>query len=130
LCEQAGAKHCVAVANGTMALHLASMALDIGPGDVGLTSPISFMASANCIAYCGGKPNFVDIDPKTLCLSLEKVREYCETRQVPKVVIPVDYAGVPADLPRFKDLSARYGFKLIEDAAHAIGSTSIIIKWQ
>ena len=123
LCRQCGAKHCIVVANGTMALHIACLALDIGPVQVGLTSPISFMASANSIAYCGGTPDFVDIDPKTLCLSPEKVAEYCETRQVPKVVIPVDFAGIPADLPRFKELSEKYGFRLIEDAAHAIGST-------
>jgi len=122
LCQEIGAKHCIVVANGTMALHLACMALDIGQGQIGLTSPISFMASANCIEYCGGRPDFADIDPGTLCLSPESVKYYCDSR-VPKVVIPVDFAGVPADLPRFRDLSERYGFKLIEDAAHAIGST-------
>jgi len=123
LCARCGAKHCVVVANGTMALHLACQALEIGAGQVGLTSPISFMASANCIAYCGATPDFVDIDPETLCLSPEAVREYCDTVRVPQVVIPVDFAGIPAELPRFKELARRYGFRLIEDAAHAIGST-------
>jgi perosamine synthetase len=123
LCDLTGARHCVAVSNGTMALHLACLALDIGPGDVGVTSPISFMASANCVAYCGGTPSFADIDPHTLCLSPDEVEKQCQEGAVPKVVIPVDFAGVPADLPRFRALAERYGFSLIEDAAHAIGST-------
>ena len=123
LCDLTGAGHCVAVANGTVGLHLACLALDVGPGDVGITSPVSFMASANCIAYCGGTPAFADIDPNTLCLSPDEVEEACERGPVPRVVIPVDFAGVPADLPRFRELADRYGFSLIEDAAHAIGST-------
>ncbi len=122
LCESCGAGHCVVVSSGTMALHLACLALGVGPGDIGLTSPVSFMASANCIAYCGGRPDFVDIDPKNLCLSPEKVEAYCETKGIPKVVIPVDFAGIPADLARFRELSGKYGFRLIEDAAHSIGS--------
>jgi UDP-4-amino-4,6-dideoxy-N-acetyl-beta-L-altrosamine transaminase len=121
--KQCGVKHCVAVANGTAALHLACLSLDISPGDWGVTSPISFLASANCIAYCGGRPDFVDIDPQTLCLSPDRLEEYCKAQAVPKVVIPVDFAGVPADLPRFKKLAEQFGFKLIEDAAHSIGST-------
>ena len=123
LAHECGAKHCVVVANGTMALHLACLALGVGPGDLGITSPITFLASANCIAYCGGRVDFADIDPTTLCLSPERVEEYCKTVAVPKVVIPVDFAGVPADLPSFKKLSEKYGFKLIEDAAHSLGST-------
>lgn len=106
-----------------MALHLACLAIDVAPGQAGLTSPISFMASANCIAYCGGRTDFVDIDPETLCLSPEKLEEYCKKNQAPNVVIPVDFAGIPADLPRLKYLSETYGFIIIEDAAHAIGST-------
>jgi perosamine synthetase len=123
LAEECGAKHCVVVANGTMALHLACLALGVGSEDVGLTSPISFLASANCIAYCGGRPDFADIDAVTLCLSPDRVEEYCRTRGIPKVVIPVDFAGVPSDLSRFKALSEKYGFRLIEDAAHSLGST-------
>lgn len=122
LSDQCGAKHCILVPSGTMALHLACLALDMVPGDVGLTSPISFLASAYCINLCGGRADFVDIDPKTLSLSPQRVEEYCENHLIPKVVIPVDFAGVPADLPRFRILSERYGFRLIEDAAHAIGS--------
>lgn len=123
LARECGARHCVAVANGTMALHLACLALGVGSGDLGITSPITFLASANCISYCGGRVDFVDIDPATLCLSPTKVEEYCKTVAVPKVVIPVDFAGVPADLPKFKALSEKYGFRLIEDAAHSLGST-------
>ena len=123
LCHLTGAKHCIVVSNGTTALHIACLTLGIAPGDVGLTSPISFMASANCISYCGGKPDFADIRPETLCLSPEMVDEYCKKNPIPKVVIPVDFAGVPADLPDFKRLSEKYGFKTIEDAAHSIGSS-------
>jgi UDP-4-amino-4,6-dideoxy-N-acetyl-beta-L-altrosamine transaminase len=122
LASRCGAKHCVAVANGTVALHLACLALAVKEGDVGITSPLSFVASANCIAYCGGKPEFADIDRSRLCLSPDKVEEYCKTHKAPKVVIPVDFAGAPADLPRFKELSEKYGFQSVEDAAHAIGA--------
>jgi perosamine synthetase len=123
LALRCGAKHCVAVTNGTVALHLACSTLGVKEGDVGITSPLSFLASANCIAYCGGRPGFVDIDPSRLSLSPDRVEEYCKGRKALKVVIPVDFAGVPADLPRFRELSEKYGFRLIEDAAHAIGST-------
>lgn len=123
LAKECGARHCVLVSNGTMALHLACMALDFAPRDVGLTSPISFLSSAYCVTLCGGRADFVDIDPETLCLSPGKVEAYCENNPVPKVVIPVDFAGVPADLPKYRLLAEKYGFKLIEDAAHAIGST-------
>lgn len=126
LASRCGAKHCVVVANGTVALHLACLALEIKERDAGLTSPLSFLASANCIAYCGGTPRFADIDRSRLCLSPATVEEYCTTRKAPKVVIPVDFAGVPADLPGFRELSEKYGFRVIEDAAHAIGSTYTI----
>lgn len=123
LASRCRAKHCVAVSNGTVALHLACMALDLRDGDIGLTSPLSFLASANCIAYCGGRPEFVDIDNSRLCLSPEGVENYCRRKRIPKVVIPVDFAGVPADLAHLRELSEIYGFRLIEDAAHAIGSS-------
>lgn len=123
--EYIGVKHAIAVSNGTAALHLCCMALDIHPGDVGVTSPLTFLASANCIAYCGGRPDFVDIDPKSYCLDPEKLEEYILENGVPKVVIPVDFAGVPADLPRIHELSKLYGFAVVEDAAHSIGSTYV-----
>ena len=123
LCDLCGAKHCVMVANGSLALQLACLALGVGAGDVGLTSPISFLASANCVASCGGRPDFVDIESDSLCLSPASLEAYCEIHPAPKVVIPVDFAGVPADLPRLRALSEIFGFALIEDAAHAVGST-------
>lgn len=123
LCKQTGAKHAVACSNGTAALHLACMALNISDGDLGLTTPLTFLASANCIEYCGGKTDFVDIDENTLCLSPKKLEEYCRTIAIPKVVIPVDFAGVPANLAAIKALADKYGFHIIEDAAHSIGST-------
>ena len=122
LCKLTGADYAVACSSGTAALHLACMAIGIGPGDVGLTSPISFLASANCMEYCGAKADFIDIDPDTLCLSSEALEAYCRKNSPPKVVIPVDLAGVPADLPGIRALSRKYGFKIIEDASHALGS--------
>ncbi len=122
LCRLTGAEYAIACANGTAALHLACMALGIGQDDLGLTSPISFLASANCIEYCGGQTDFVDIDSSTLCLSPEKLEAYCREKRVPDLVIPVDFAGVPADLASIHKLSERYGFKVIEDAAHSLGS--------
>jgi len=118
-----GVKHAIAVCNGTAALHCACLALGIKSGDIGITSPLSFLASANCIAYCGGRPDFVDIDPDTYCLSPEKLEAYMQKHGSPAVVIPVDFAGVPADLPEIRKLADTYGFYVIEDAAHAIGST-------
>ncbi len=117
-----GVKHAIAVSNGTAALHLSCLALGVGSGDVGVTSPLTFLASANCIAYCGGTPDFVDIDDQTHCLSPEMLDEYIKDNGVPKVVIPVDFAGVPADLPRIWAMAKTYGFSVIEDAAHSVGS--------
>lgn len=120
--EYIGVKHAIAVSNGTAALHLCCMALGVQGDDVGLTSPLTFLASANCIAYCGGRPDFVDIDPDTYCMSPAKLEAYILENGTPKVVIPVDFAGVPADLPRIHELAKQYGFTVIEDAAHSIGS--------
>jgi len=123
LCELTRAKHAVACANGTAALHLACMALDINENDIGVTSPNSFLASANCIEFCGGKTDFIDIDSKSLCMSPAKLATYCKEQAVPRVVIPVDFSGNAANLPKIKALSLKFGFSIIEDAAHAIGST-------
>lgn len=122
LADYCGAKHAVAVCNGTAALHAACSALGIKAGDVGLTSSLSFLASANCIAYCGGTPDFADIDAATNCLSPRAVEAHIQSHGAPAVVIPVDFAGVPADLPGFRRLADQYGFRLIEDAAHSVGS--------
>ena len=123
LCDLTGAKHAIVCSNGTTALHLACLSLGISKDDLGVTSPMTFMASANCVEFCGGRSDFVDIDPETLCLSPEKLEAYCQNVAVPKVVIPVDFAGVPANLPKIHALSEKYGFRVIEDAAHAIGSS-------
>ncbi|MFH0920138.1 MAG: UDP-4-amino-4,6-dideoxy-N-acetyl-beta-L-altrosamine transaminase [Fibrobacterota bacterium] len=123
LCRLTGARHAVTCSNGTTALHLACLALGVTQGDIGVTSPITFLASANCLEFCNGRADFADIDPATLCLSPEKIEEYVWKFGAPKLVIPVDYAGIPADLPRLHALAQKYGFKIIEDAAHSIGST-------
>jgi perosamine synthetase len=122
LCEVTGAHHAVACSNGTAALHLACMALDIGPRSLAVTSPITFLASANCIEFCGGSVDFVDIERETLSLSPAALRRYCREVRVPDVVVAVDYAGVTADLPAVHALGREYGFKVIEDAAHSLGS--------
>ncbi|QEP42570.1 aminotransferase class I/II-fold pyridoxal phosphate-dependent enzyme [Ectothiorhodospiraceae bacterium BW-2] len=123
LADLTGAKHAIVCANGTTALHLACLGLKIETGDLGLTSPITFLSSANCVEFCGGRSDFIDIDMASLSLSPEKLELYCETVAIPKVVIPVDFAGVAADLPTIYALSKKYGFYVIEDAAHSIGTT-------
>ena len=119
--------HAVAVSNATSALHLACLALGVGPGSWVWTSPNSFLASANCALYCGASVDFVDIDPATRNLSVtaleRKLREADAAGTLPKVVIPVDFAGLPADLRDLRALADRYGFRLIEDASHATGAS-------
>jgi perosamine synthetase len=124
LAEYCGARYAVAVSSGTAALHLACVAAGVGPGDVGITSPITFVASANCIAYCGGIPAFADIEAGTVSLDPAALELVCE-RHRPKVVIPVDFAGQPADLPAIYRIAQRYGAILIEDAAHSLGATYV-----
>jgi perosamine synthetase len=121
LAQSCGARYAVAVSSGTAALHLACVAAGVGPGDFGITSPITFVASANCVAYCGGTPGFADIDPHTACLDPSALDEVCARRK-PKVVIPVDFAGQPADLPAIQTVARRHGALVIEDAAHALGA--------
>jgi len=118
-------KYSVAVVNATSALHLACLALGVGEKDIVWTSPISFVASANCAKYCGAEVDFVDIDIESynMCpIKLEeKLLEAAKIGQLPKVVIPVHLAGRSCDMKRIKELSVEYGFKIIEDASHAIG---------
>jgi len=120
-----GAQHAVAVNSATSGLHIACLALGVGPGDWVWTSPITFVASANCARYCGADVDFVDIDPRTYNLSVECLAEKLEQAEqagsLPKVVIPVHLCGQPCDMASIHTLSQRYGFKIIEDAAHAIG---------
>ncbi len=120
-----GAAHAVAVNSATSALHLACLALQLGPGDVMWTSPITFVASANCALYCGATVDFVDIDPRTynLCpAALEKKLERAEIDGgLPKVVVAVHLCGQSCDMAAIHYLARRYGFSVIEDASHAIG---------
>lgn len=120
-----GAQYAVAVNSATSALHLACLALGVKYGDSIWTSPITFVASANCALYCGAEVDFVDIDPRTYNLSKEKLAEKLaeaeQTGQLPKVLISVHLSGQSCDMAGIYALSQRYGFKIIEDASHAIG---------
>lgn len=122
-----GARHAVAVNSATSALHIACAALGVGPGDWVWTSPITFVASANCALYCGASVDFVDIDPRTYNLSVARLAEKLEvaagTGRLPKVVIPVHFCGQSCDMAGIAELGRRYGFKVIEDASHAIGGS-------
>jgi len=120
-----GVEHAVAVNSATSALHVACLALGVGAGDAVWTSPITFVASANCALYCGATIDFVDIDPRTYNMSVERLAEKLKQAEksgcLPKVVIPVHLCGQPCDMAGIHALSQRYGFKIIEDASHAIG---------
>jgi UDP-4-amino-4,6-dideoxy-N-acetyl-beta-L-altrosamine transaminase len=119
------AQYAVAVNSATSALHIACLALGVGAGDLVWTTPITFVASANCALYCGATVDFVDIDPRTYNLSVESLSEKLKLAEqrgaLPKVVIPVHLCGQACDMSAIYALSLRYGFKVIEDASHAIG---------
>lgn len=123
--EYCNAKHAVAVNSATSALHLACLAIGLGRDDWLWTSAITFVASANCGRYCGAGVDFVDIDPKTYNLcpqALERKLAHAEKfGRLPKVVVPVHLCGQPCDMRAIHALAQRYGFKIIEDASHAIG---------
>ncbi|MBV9947935.1 MAG: UDP-4-amino-4,6-dideoxy-N-acetyl-beta-L-altrosamine transaminase [Myxococcales bacterium] len=127
LCAMTGARHAVAVSSGTAALHLACLAAGIRPGDAGLTSDVTFVASANAMRYAGGEPFLVDVDPETGLLSLEalsaRVAELGRSGRPPRAIIPVDLAGAVCDLPEVARLASGCGAVVIEDAAHALGAT-------
>lgn len=118
-----GSKYAVAVSNGTAALHLCTLALDVKEGDKVITTPITFAASANCVRYCGGEVVFSDIDPETYLLDINKVRELLEAspKGTYKGIIPVDFAGRAVNLEAFRKLADDYGLWIIEDACHAPG---------
>ena len=120
-----GVKYAVAVNSATSALHIACLALGLGKGDIVWTTPITFVASANCALYCGAEVDFVDIDARTYNLSVEKLQVKLElakkSERLPKVVIPVHLCGQPCDMAAIFELGKQYGFKIIEDASHAIG---------
>jgi UDP-4-amino-4,6-dideoxy-N-acetyl-beta-L-altrosamine transaminase len=119
------ARHAIAVNSATSALHIACLALDLGPGDWLWTTPTTFVASANCALYCGARVDFVDIDPRTYNLcpkALEQKLAVAEKeRRLPKIVVPVHLCGQPCDMRSIHALSQRYGFRIVEDASHAIG---------
>lgn len=124
--EKVGAKHGIATNSATSALHLACLVLDVGPGDEVWTSPITFVASANCARYCGADVDFVDINPGTFNLDHENLAEKLARRRreggrLPKVIIPVHFAGQSCDMAAIAELAEEYGFYIIEDASHAIG---------
>ena len=122
-----GVAHAVAVSNATAGLHIACLALGVGPGKTVWTSPNSFVASANCALYCGAGVDFVDIDPLTRNMSVAalatKLEQADRDGALPAVVIPVHFAGLPCDLAPMRALADRYKFKLLEDASHAVGAS-------
>ena len=119
------AKYAFAVNSATSALHIACLALGIKKGDLVWTSPITFVASANCALYCGADVDFVDIDPATYNMSAEALEDKLikadKLGRLPKVIIPVHLAGQSCEMDKISNLSKKYGFKIIEDASHAIG---------
>lgn len=118
-----GSKYAVAVANGTAALHLSAMALNVQPGDKVITTPITFAATANCVRYCGGEVVFADIDPETYLLDINEARKLLEAapKGTYKGIIPVDFAGLPVNLEEYRKLADEYDLWLLEDACHAPG---------
>jgi UDP-4-amino-4,6-dideoxy-N-acetyl-beta-L-altrosamine transaminase len=130
--EYVNSRYSVAVANGTAALHLCTLALDVTEGDKVITTPITFAASANCVRYCGGDVVFSDIDPQTYLLDYNKVRALLKAspRGTYKGIIPVDFAGRAVDLEKFRELADEFGCWIIEDACHAPGGHFIDSKKQ
>lgn len=118
-----GAKYAVAVSNGTAALHLSALALNVKEGDKVITTPITFAASANCIKYCGGEVVFSDIDPDTYLIDLDKLEQLLASYPVGtfKGIIPVDFAGLPVNLEKLKAITKKYGMWIIQDACHSPG---------
>ncbi len=120
ICDYTGAKYTVAVANGNAALHLAMLALHIKSGDEVITSPITFLASANCALYVGANPKFADIDPETACILASEIEK--KITENTKVLIPVHFAGQSSDMEKIKQVADKSNLFVVEDAAHAIGS--------
>ena len=127
VCNFTGARHAIACSNGTVALHLACKALGLGYGDIAWTVPNSFVATANAVLYCGASVDFVDIDPQTYNLSIEalelKLQQAQKSGLLPKLIIVVHFAGTSCDMQEVARLSALYGFRVIEDAAHGLGGS-------
>lgn len=125
--EYLGCKYACMVSNGTAALHLCAMALDIKPGDRVITTPITFVASANGFRYCGAEIVFCDIDPKTFLMDLDKLDQILKAspKDTYKAVVPVDFAGYPIDEERLRKLADEYGFSIVLDACHAPGGSFV-----
>lgn len=126
IAERVGAAHAVAVNSATSALHIACLALDLGPGDLLWTVPNTFIASANCARYCGADVDFVDIDPRSRNMSVDalagKLEQAAGQGRLPKIVVPVHFSGLPCNMAEIRRLSRQYGFFVIEDASHAVGA--------
>jgi UDP-4-amino-4,6-dideoxy-N-acetyl-beta-L-altrosamine transaminase len=126
MADYCGAKYAVAVSNGTAALHLACLALDLKPGDTLWTSPNTFVASANCARYCGADVDFIDIDARTYNMdaaALEaKLKRASDEKKLPAAIVPVHFSGQPCAMAEIGALTKRYGVKVIEDASHAVGA--------
>lgn len=125
LCRYTGARYAAALSSGTAALHLSLLTLGIGRGDEIITSPITFSASANCAIYVGARPKFIDIDDKTCHMDLDKLKSYLKIpsqRKRVKIVIPVHFMGTVMDIAETRKICDKYGIKVIEDAAHALGA--------
>jgi perosamine synthetase len=118
-----GAKYAVAVSNGTAALHLAAMAAGLKSGDTLVTTPNTFVASANCAAYVGASAQLADISADTLNLDPAALARKCDSLGRVKAIVPVHFAGLPCDMPRIREIAKRYDSVVIEDAAHALGAT-------
>lgn len=123
--DSCGVAHALAVNSATSALHIACLALGLGPGDRLWTTPVTFVASANCGHYCGAQVDFVDIDPRSYNLSPQALERKLIAAEkagtLPKIVVPVHLCGQPCEMEAIHRLSQRFGFKIIEDASHAIG---------
>jgi|TARA_R100001377_G_scaffold22165_3_gene11847 UDP-4-amino-4,6-dideoxy-N-acetyl-beta-L-altrosamine transaminase len=124
--DRVGAEHAVAVNSATSALHIACIALDLGPSDILWTSPITFVASANCGRYCGASVDFVDIDPNTFTICPDalatKLDEAAKKGCLPKIIVAVHMCGQSPDMVRISELTKAYGIRVIEDASHSIGA--------
>lgn len=123
LADYVGARYAVAVASGTAGLHLAALAAGVGPGTSLITTPITFVASANAALYAGGAPEFADIDPATVNLSPSALAEALARHPETRAVVPVHFGGLPCDMPAIAEAATRAGAVVIEDAAHALGAT-------
>ena len=121
LCDLTGAKYCIAISNGTAALHVACMAAGVGPGDEVITTPITFAASANCALYCGATPVFADINPETYNIDPADIERKITDKT--KAVVAVDFTGQAVEVEAIRDICDRHGLVFIQDAAHSIGTT-------